>query len=71
MKVAGLDDGDDVVWRREASYVDGNGRVQFLIRFLTRSEEAALLAAFGRTWLDRYLEAKALEVEQFGKRGVH
>jgi hypothetical protein len=71
MKVAGVDDGDDIVWRQEASYVDGKGQLQVLIKFLNRAERDALVDAFGQDWLDRYLEDATRMLERFRLRGVN
>jgi hypothetical protein len=71
MTVAGVDDGDDIVWRREASYVDGNGQVRVLMKFLSRAERDALLDAFGQEWLDRYLEDATRMLDRFRLRGVN
>lgn len=71
MKVDGLTDDQDVVWSRQASYLDGNGQVQMIVKFLTRAEYDALLEAFGQNWLDRYLADAERFVERFRQRGIH
>lgn len=60
------DDPDDpIVWRADKSVMVG-GKLQFKSVFMRRSDEARLLAAFGRKWLDDHIVEMQREVDNWG-----
>lgn len=69
--VPGLNDGDDIIWRRSVSFIDECGALCF--REVTRSKDDRdrLVARLGEPWLVEYLASREAELQAVAARRVH
>lgn len=64
-----LTGGDEIVWSRSASRLNGTA-LEFTSSFLTRRKRDALVQAFGQAWLDAHLQEREREIDAWKNRFV-